>query len=87
MRKASFRGYFMLIMGEQEASSFAATKGKGVLWRIYLKEHCQSVHTVGGKGRCCCELIEPALKVLYHMESLCHTVNFHFPLGQVGLTK
>lgn len=74
---------------EQGASSFAGTKRKSVLWKISLKGHawCLGVHTAGGKGRCSCELIEPALKFLYQMKSLCHTLNFHLPLGHIGLTK
>lgn len=57
-----------------------------VSFENFSKRASMGVHTVGGKGRCCCELIEPVLKFLYQRESLCHTLNFHFPLGHVGLT-
>lgn len=72
----------------REQAHLWGQREKTVLWRFSLKEPpwCLSVQAAGGKRRCCCEVIDPALRFLYQMESLCHTLKFHPARGCVGLT-
>lgn len=48
----------------REQADLQGQREKTVLWRFSLKEPpwCLSVHTAGGKRRCCGEVIDPALR-------------------------
>lgn len=68
----------------REQADLQGQREKTVLWRFSLTEPswCLCVPIAGGKRRCCGEVIDPALRFLYQMESLCHTFKFHPPSWQ-----